>query len=380
MLRKILITSLFALLLIATPLRLEAQTENIKEDTSESNIPSVYMFSSPTCPHCTAAKNFLTSLQAEGEVVFRFEDYNLASNVELADEYYEHYSVPAGQRGLVPAIFVGDEYFIGYNESVGEEIKNYLISQEKKSSGLTRVPILGEIDLYSFSLPALAITLGIVDGFNVCSLGALIIILGLVMVLGSRKRIILMGGAFLLTAGLVYALLIFLWHQFFAFIAPFIRSMEILIGSLSIIGGIYLLYEFYKAYKSGPVCSSNNIMSRLTPKIEKIFKNKTNWLVLLSSVMLFALVVTVVEFPCSAFLPVLFASILVDSGVSFQTSVGYIGLYMLFYLLDELIIFAIAVWTMRIKIVSPKFIIFFNLLAALIFIFLGGVYIFGWLA
>jgi hypothetical protein len=45
------------------------------------------------------------------------------------------------------------------------------------------------------------------------------------------------------------------------------------------------------------------------------------------------------------------------------------------YLLDEIIIFAIAVVTLRIKTVSPKFIIFFNLLAAFIFIGLGIYYI-----
>lgn len=345
--------------------------------TKESQV--VYILSSPTCPHCNSAKSFLASLQAESLVDFRVEDYNLSSNVALASDYYERYDVPKNQRGLVPAMFVGEKYFIGFNESVGEEIKAYLLSKEEKDGRLVRVPFLGEIDLYSYSLPALAITLGIVDGFNVCSLGALIIILGLVMVLGSRKRIIFMGGAFLLTTGIVYALMIFLWHQFFTLIAPFIRSMEILLGSLSIIGGIYLLREFYLAYKRGPVCSSNNILSRLSPKVEKIFKNKTNWFVLISTIMLFASVITVVEFPCSAFLPVLFAGILVDSGVSLQTSIAYIGLYMLFYLLDEVIIFLIAVWTMRIKIVSPKFIIFFNLLAALIFIFIGSVYIFGWL-
>jgi len=109
-------------------------------------------------------------------------------------------------------------------------------------------------------------------------------------------------------------------------------------------------------------------MSRLVPKIEKIFKEKTNRIVLIGAVMIFAALVTIIEFPCSAFLPVLFTSILVDSGISFNTSLLYIALYMLMYLLDEIIIFTIAVVTLKLKIVSPKFIVFFNLLAAAIFI------------
>jgi len=166
----------------------------------------------------------------------------------------------------------------------------------------------------------------------------------------------------------MYALLIFLRHQLFSFIAPYIKSMELLIGILALGGGVYLLREFYLAYKRGPICSSNNLMSRLVPKIEKIFKEKTNRIVLIGAVMIFAVLVTVIEFPCSAFLPVLFTSILVDSGISFNMSLFYIALYMLMYLLDEIIIFTIAVVTLKLKIVSPKFIVFFNLLAAAIFI------------
>ncbi len=347
----------------------------------EKKRDTIYIFSSPSCPHCQSAQDFFNNLQVEHNFEITVYDYELSKNIELVQDFYQQYSVPANNQGLVPAIFFDDQYFIGFNEQIGQQITAYFLEGQDESVGKkVKLPFLGEVDLLQFSLPTLAITLGIVDGFNVCSLGALVLILGLVMVLGSRKRILLMGGIFLLTTGLVYGILLFLWHQFFTLIAPFIRSMEILIGILSLIGGVYLLREFYKAYKSGPVCSSNNLMSRLTPKVEKIFKNKTNWFVLLGTVVLFAFIVTVVEFPCSAVVPVLFTSILVESGLSLNTSLAYISLFLLFYLLDEIIIFLFAVFTMKIKIVSPKFIIFFNLLAAAIFIFLGVYYLFGWLS
>lgn len=348
-------------------------------NASQANIEAtkIYILSSPTCPHCLEAKSFFNELKNDERVNFEVEDYDISRNVSRAQELYRDYQVPSGQQGLVPAIFIDDQFFIGFNDNTKEDITAYLVEQKTERSSLTKIPFLGNVDLKSLSLPVLAITLGIVDGFNVCSLGALIIILGLVMVLGSRRRIILLGGAFIFTTAIIYGLMIFVWHQFFSFIAPYIRSLEMLIGILAIAGGIYLLREFYKAYKSGPVCSSNNLMSRLTPKVEKIFQNKTNWIVLLGAVIIFATIVTVVEFPCSAFLPVLFTGILVESGVSLNASIGYIGLYMLFYLLDEIIIFLIAVATMKIKIVSPKFIIFFNLLAALIFLSLGAYYLLG---
>jgi glutaredoxin len=345
------------------------------------------ILSSPTCPHCNEAKAFLAEFKREQKLDLVINDYTLSNNIDRAKELYQEYNVPLQYQGLVPIIFIADRYFVGFNEQTGEEISQLILNLDDSTlagednrgdkDGVTKIPLLGEVDLKSYSLPVLAITLGIVDGFNVCSLGALILILGLVIALRSRKRIFILGGSFLLATALVYGLLIFLWHRLFSFIAPYIRSLELLIGLLALAGGIYLLREFYKAYKRGPICSSNNILSRLSPKIEAVFKGKTNWLLLIGTVILFASFVTVIEFPCSAFLPVLFTSILVESGISQSASFGYIALYMLFYLLDELAIFLIAVFTMKIKIVSPRFIIFFNLLAAVIFLFLGFFYLAG---
>jgi len=390
MLKKISILILFILMVFLYPLNTGAKVAI----NSEEEQAIVHIFTSPTCPHCAAAKSFLVDLKKEGQIDFTYQEHIINDNIELIKEFYDECGVPKSEQGLVPAIFIGDKFYIGFNDDIGEQIKAQLIAETKsdtdnnendqagivndgEKSRVVKILFLGEVDLLNFSLPFLAITLGITDGFNVCSLGALVIILGLVMVLGSRKIIFLMGGAFLATTGVVYGLLIFLWHQLFTLIAPFMRRLEVLIGALSLVGGLYLLREFYKAYKSGPVCSINNIMSCLTPKVEQIFKNKTNWFILLGTVVLFAFLVTVIEFPCSAVIPVLFTGILVESGLSTTASLGYIALFLLFYLLDEIIIFSIAVLTMKIKIVSLKFIIFFNLLAAAIFIFIGGYYILG---
>jgi hypothetical protein len=232
------------------------------------------------------------------------------------------------------------------------------------------------VNIHNFSLPVLAAVLGIVDGFNVCSLGSLVIILGLVLILKSRRKIILLGGTFILITVISYGLLIFLWHQFFSFISPYIRSIELLIGILAIIAGIYLLREFVKSFRQGATCNSGGLIAKITPKIEKIFSQKKNIAILVGVIALFAIAVTIIEFPCSAFLPVLFTSILVEADISFSQSVLYIGIYLLLYMLDEIIIFLIAALTMRIKIISPKFINIFSLIAAIIFFFLGTYYLF----
>lgn len=345
---------------------------------AENNEKEIIFFGSPTCPHCIKERQFLDELNKTRDDL-KINEYVFSENTELVNKLYKEYDVLKNQQGLVPVTFIGDKHFIGFNDEIKNQIEAQINHGEQNIDNNNQDKIKSfwgkEINVKSFSLPLLSIVLGIVDGFNVCSLGALVIILGLVMVLGSRKRILLLGGTFLFITGLTYGLLIFLWHQLFTIITPYVKSMELLIGALSIIGGIYLVREFIRSYKQGPSCSSSNLLGRLSPKIEKIFANKKNLAILLSVVALFSLVITIVEFPCSAFLPVLFSGILAEANLSFGSTLLYMSIYILFYLLDEIIIFLIAFFTMKIKIVSPKFINFFNLLAALIFLFLGSYYI-----
>lgn len=347
---------------------------------ASSESKEINFFGSPTCPHCIKERQFLKNLKNEHPEI-QINEYTFSESTELINRLYKEYEVTKNQQGLVPATFIGDKYFIGFNDNIQKQIEDYLFSSQDSLSEKTEdeekvKAIWGqEINVKKLSLPVLSIVLGIVDGFNVCSLGALVIILGLVMVLRSRKKILLLGGTFLFITGLTYGLLIFLWHQLFTLITPYVKSMELLIGTLSIIGGVYLFKEFVKSYKQGPNCSSSNLLGKLSPKIEKIFANKKNLAILLSVVALFSLVITIVEFPCSAFLPVLFSGILAEANLSFGQTFLYMVTYILFYLLDEVIIFLIAFFTMKIKIVSPRFVIFFNLLAALIFLFLGSFYV-----
>ncbi len=371
---------IFTLFIISIPQKSQAEFEILNE---EKEVIEILFFGSPTCPHCLAEKSFLKDLQKKYPEI-TISEYTLSANIKLVSDLYLQYEVPKNKQGLVPATFISNTnlYFIGFNDSIGlaieDHVKNILEegSSENKKIDTVKVPFLGKINLYEFSLPILAIVLGVVDGFNVCSLGALVIILGLVIVLGSRKRILILGGIFLLITTLTYGLLMLMWHRLFSILSPYIKSMELFIGVLSVIGGIYLAREFFKSIKQGPACSSGGIIAKLSPKVEKVFSNKRSLAILIGVVSLFALAITIIEFPCSAFLPVLFTGILVEANISMNLTLSYLGIFLLFYMLDEIIIFLIAVLSMKIKIVSPKFINFFTLLAALIFLFLGMFYIY----
>jgi hypothetical protein len=241
------------------------------------------------------------------------------------------------------------------------------------------LPGFGEIDVEKYSLLGLAVLLGFGDGFNVCSLGALLFLLGLVFGLGSRKRIILVGGMFIFTVVAVYWVLILLWYKAFSVLSAYLGFMQVLVGVIALGGGIYYFRQFLKFKKSGPVCEfagGGGIVSRLRAGIKETIQNPQSLLSLLVAIIVFAVVVTIIEFPCSAVIPAAFTGVLAVKELSTLSYLFYITVYTLFYMADEIVVFSIAVFTSKIWLASPKFVTWSTLANSVILSLLGIYYLF----
>ena len=80
---------------------------------SKENLATVKVYSTPTCPWCHKAKEFLQELKVE------FEDINVAENQEAAQAMVEK----SGQRG-VPVIEIDGEMIVGFNpEAIKKALK-----------------------------------------------------------------------------------------------------------------------------------------------------------------------------------------------------------------------------------------------------------------
>ena len=67
----------------------------------------VEVFSTPTCPWCRKAKEYLQSKDVS------YEDYNVAEQRDKLQEMVEL----SGQRG-VPVLKIGDEVIVGFNQAM----------------------------------------------------------------------------------------------------------------------------------------------------------------------------------------------------------------------------------------------------------------------
>ena len=351
-------------------------------------------FYSPTCPHCAREKIFLTELESEypNIKVNWYDVINIQENQKLLKEFYKKYAVPNPLQGLVPATFTPEKYFIGFDDKIAKEMKGCLercLMPEKEELSLShtsiieksiQIPFLGEIKLSNLSFPVMAMALGALDGFNVCSLGSLILILSLALALKSRRKVIIFGGVFILTTAVIYGFLIFFWYKLFEAIAPYLKIMNILIGVLGIGGGVYCFRQFWKARNAPLVCESKPggiISSKILSKIQGIFKKPSSIILTIGAIFAFALILTVVEFPCSAVVPVAFAAVLAQAGLPSAAYLFYIAIFVLFYLLDEIIIFLFAVFTSKIWLNSPKFFKWILLAEAIILFAMGLYYLFS---
>jgi len=375
----------------------------LKQGNKKQEVPpqglAVFFFYSDSCPYCAKMKPFLEDLAQENEkIVLNEIKVSTKQGSQQLLDFYEQYEVPKDAFGSVPIVFIKDKYFIGYSESNNEAIADYLAGvtfeqleekntfandeTEQVEKGYVKIPFLGEIDPSKYSLGVLAIILGFFDGFNVCSLGALVLILGMVLVLKSRKKILFFGGVYIIATALVYGVLILLWYKLFVFLAPFLQIMEVLVGLLGVIGGIYFLQDFFEFRKKGAQCTSKNnrVMKRLSERIQKVLKSeKKSILAIGISVLAFSVIITVVEFPCSAVVPLFFAGSLAEANLGALQYLLYIALFVLFYMADEIIIFLLVAFTMTIKLASQKFVVWITLIEAVVLFLLGFYYLFGFL-
>jgi len=350
----------------------------------------INFFYSSTCPHCSAEKIFLQKIEKKYPEIkinsYLSED---EKNQKLLQDLCKKYGIEK-YLGLVPMTFIGDEFFLGFdNEKEGgvkieNSIKRQLESEPPKKINESEqkkinLPLISNLELSKYSLPVFTIILGLLDGFNVCSLGALVMILGLTLALRNRKKILILGGTYILAAAVVYALLIFFWYHLFILLTPYLRFVQISVGLLAILSGGYFIKEFIRIKKQGATCEINGkkITNNLTSRLENSLKESKNIFFLIGSILIFAALLTLIEFPCSAAVPLVFAGVLAKASLTTFQYLFYIILYIFFYMFDEIVIFLIAVFSLKLWLTSPKFVALSDFIEAIILFVLGLYYMIG---
>ncbi|MDD3172043.1 MAG: hypothetical protein PHO86_06955, partial [Bacilli bacterium] len=283
----------------------------------------------------------------------------------------------------------------GYNDNIKAEINNYLdkYSQnefvdvvikiinneeilptdiEKDSNSSFVIPFFGEVDVKEFSLFFIAIVMGFIDGINPCAMWILLFLISMLIPTKDKKKIWLLGGTFLLTSGVFYFIIMMAWIKTVQIIAAK-QFFLIAIGVFALIAGGYNVYRYIKStIKKEVGCDVTDVdqKRKITTKIRKIL-NEKSILIALFGIIVLAITVNFIELACSAGLPVLFSQILSINEVSNLATLLYVIVYIIFFLIDDFIIFGIAVFTLKIVGVSNKFTKYSHLIGGILMLIIG---------
>ena len=192
--------------------------------------------------------------------------------------------------------------------------------------------------------------------------------------MNNKKKMFLLGYTFLLTSGLVY----FLSMLGITFVLDMtaIKSIQILIGVVALVAGV-LNIKNYIATKKETGCHvvDDKKRKKVFKKINKIVNEKNIFLALIGVIIL-ASSVNIVELACSLGFPAIFSEILALNNVTGILRIIYLLIYVIFYMLDDFIVFTIAICTLSISTKSTKYTKYVNLIAGIIMILIGTLLIF----
>lgn len=348
---------------------------------AQQNSVDIHFFYSDICPHCAEEEEFLKDLEKKYPEI-EIKEYEVISNSEnqkILNDFYEKYQVPEGRRGWIPVTFTPTRYFIGFNEQIAEDIESCLkecLGEEEVAPQKIKIPIFGSVDISKMSLPILTITLGAMDGLNPCAMWILLFLIALLINTRSRKRMWLIGGIFIATSGIVYFLLLTAWLNLFLAIS-YVNLTRIIIGTFALGVGIWQIKNFI-TYHPG-VCKVLGIKSRiergLREKAEKIVTSPFTF-AMIGGLIILALGVNLIEFFCSAGLPAIYTRILTLSEISTLSYYLYLLLYTFVFMLDDLIIFSLAVITLSRIGFTEKYNYWATLVGGLLILILGILLIF----
>lgn len=381
--------------------------------SAKENKVNIYFFHSNTCPHCKEEIKLLNELDEyyDNINIYKYEisdDNNsvLLSNIGtlldvkitgvpftiIGNKYFVGYSSENSKKTFISTIKYFSTY--SYTDVVGKYIKenNFPDSEEiiLPTDGITpdispeeynknyanytfNLPIIGQVDTSKLTLPLTTIVIALVDGFNPCAMWILLFLITMLVGLNDRKKMFILGLSFILTSGVVYFLIMLLWLDLSKLLIN-VSYIRIIIGLVGIIIGSINLLKGLKKEKGCTIVEDKK-RNKIITKIRSFTKEK-NMLLCILGVVTLGVSVNVIELACSLGLPLIYTEILSLANITKLESITYLIIYIFFFLIDDIIVFIIAMFTLKVTGLSNKYSKLSKLLGGVILILLGILLIF----
>jgi glutaredoxin len=314
------------------------------------SVPDLEVFVRAGCPHCEAAKEFLNELQRERPWL-RITIHDVSEDPTAR----QRLAMLSAERGItnigVPTFLIGTELIVGFlsTDTTGAEIRARLDRQMQGS--VTQPPVaairttwFGELRVMDLGLPLFTIVIGLLDGFNPCSMWVLLFMLSLLAGLANRPKMLLIAGTFVAVEGIAYFAFMAAWLNMFLLIG-LSRITELILGSIAGLAGVINIKDYWAFQRGISLGIPEAVKPGLYARMRRIIQAENTLAALLGTVML-AVLVQAVELVCTAGLPALYTRILTMQQLDRLAYYGYLALYNAAYMLDDVLVLVLGVITM----------------------------------
>ncbi len=392
---------IFILLLLLVILA--ASFEDVLASSEDTDV-NIYLFWGEGCPHCAVAKPILEEIAASDPRI-GFVDFDVYSHQDYVELFFTIGEAMGFVPQGVPTIIVGERYWVGYSEAYGQEIRDYIdycletdcpdpagvilaggepviidtpesptrtpdesvVPLEEKPtpteqtlitptpSGISgggendktiTLPLIGAINLSNQSMLLSTILIGIVDGFNPCSLWVLTMLLAITLNTRSRKKVLIIGFVFIFVSGLIYAL--FIAGLFTVLrIVSFMGWIQVIVALVALFFALVNIKDYFW-YKEGlSFTISDEKKPGIYKGIRRVLKAENSIWGLVAGTVVLAAGVSLVEFSCTAGFPVLWTNLLNSQGIRGLAFLGFLLVYMIIYQINEIVISLVSLFTLR---------------------------------
>ena len=392
---------LFGWLTLGSPNAGSGQS-SVQDSAQAAHIqPDIEAFVREGCPHCAKAELFLTQLKQEHPAL-----HIVMQDVSTAPAALERLKLLAESMNVksarVPAFAVGGQLILGFSDeaTTGKLIRDALTQQgvtaalpnepstsceaeeslscgpdtpppaQPSPSDSFQITFLGHtLTLDDVGLPLFTLAMGLLDGFNPCSMWVLILMISLLAPMNNRGRMFAVAGTFVLVEGIAYFLFMAAWLNLFIFIG-LSRVSELAIAAIALVAGAINLKDFW-AYGWGvslsiPKAAKPGIYTRIRAILQA--KNLTGAII---GAVVLAVLVQIVEFLCTSGFPALFTRILTLKEPDAFGYYAYLLLYNLAYMLDDIMVLSIGVITLSQRRLQEKEGRWLKLISGLVMVGLG---------
>ena len=379
---------------------------------SQSKKVKIEYFGRKDCKNCANLEKFLKELSTKRDD-FEYVEHKIDESKEEKAFFDETTSKLKLVKGT-PIIYINGHIIQGFNtaDTTGKEIENLINSAKTKDKiltlkeyvesgqtgnvssngavctgdtvcevpGLTKgaenqvlvnIPIINKtVDLTNYSLLTMSIILGTIDGFDPCAMWVLVLFLTALIAVGNKVKMFRVAGLFILAEAVMYFFILNAWIYAWDFVG-LDKWVTPLVGIVGIIGGIFFIRNYLKKGDTLE-CEVTDFEQRakISKKIKDI-ANKPFTLLTALAIIGLALSVNVIEFACSVGIPQTYTKILQINEVPFWTRQFYTFIYIIGYMIDDIIVFGFALMSVNKLQLTTKYSKWVNLFGGILMIILG---------